>query len=152
MFKKILLWCALICCMSLIFNFSSQEATRSDDVSSNFIKTIVKIVDFNDRLSEEEIEKIAENLNFLIRKAAHFSIYALLGLLFSLLICQYKSIKTNHFLFAIIFCFLYACSDEIHQLFVPGRSGEIKDVLLDTLGGTFGSGIIKILLIRRERK
>lgn len=152
MFKKILLWCALISCMSLIFYFSSQEASESKGTSSRFIKTIVKIIDFNDNLSEEEIENISESLSVFIRKTAHFSIYALLGIIFSLLLSQYKTYGMRQFLFSIIFCFLYACSDEIHQLFVPGRSGEIKDVLLDTIGGTFGSGIIKILLIGRGKK
>ena len=152
MFKKILLWITLISCMSLIFYFSSQEATESKGTSSRFIKTIVKIIDFNDKLSEEEIESICERLSVFIRKTAHFSIYALLGVIFSLLLYQYKIYGMKQFLFAILFCFLYACSDEIHQLFVPGRSGEIKDVLLDTFGGAFGSGILKILSIGRGRK
>ncbi len=152
MFKKILLWCALISCMSLIFYFSSQKATQSKSTSSRFIKTIVRIIDFNDKLSEEEIDAISENLSTLVRKTAHFSIYALLGVLSSLLLSQYKIYGMRQFLFAILFCFLYACSDEIHQLFVPGRSGEIKDVFLDTFGGAFGCGIIKILLIGRGKK
>ena len=152
MFKKILLWCALISCMSLIFYFSSQEATESQNTSSRFIKTIVKIVDFKNTFSDEKVAEIAEKLSVSVRKIAHFSIYALLGLIFALLISQYKIYGTRQFLFALIFCFLYACSDEIHQLFVPGRSGEIKDVLLDTFGGAFGIGITKIILIRRDRK
>ncbi len=151
MIKKILLWCALISCMSLIFYFSSQEATVSKGTSSRFIKTIVKIIDFNDKLSEEEIDGICESLSVFIRKTAHFSIYALLILIFALLLSQYKVYGMRQFLFALLFCFLYACSDEIHQLFVPGRSGEIKDVLLDTLGGAFGCGIIKILSIGRGK-
>ena len=31
-------------------------------------------------------------------------------------------------------CFLYACTDELHQLFIAGRSAEIKDVLIDSFG------------------
>ena len=150
MFKKIILWCALISCMSLIFCFSSQEADVSQSTSSRFIKTIVKIIDFGDKLSEKNIETISEKLSVFIRKTAHFSIYAILTLIFTLLLSQYKIYGMRQFLFALLFCFLYACSDEIHQLFVAGRSGEIKDVLLDTLGGAFGSAVIKIL--NRERK
>ena len=149
MFKKIILWCALIFCMSLIFYFSSQEATVSKGTSSRFIKTIVRIIDFNDNLMEKEINAISEKLSTLVRKTAHFSIYAILCALAALLLYQYGFFGWKQFLFALAFCFLYACSDEIHQLFVEGRSGEIKDVLLDTLGGAFGSGIIKIFSIRR---
>ena len=35
----------------------------------------------------------------------------------------------------IVFVFLYACSDEIHQLFVLGREGAVRDVIIDTCGG-----------------
>ena len=34
--------------------------------------------------------------------------------------------------------FLYACSDEFHQLFIPGRSGEFRDVMIDSTGGIIG--------------
>lgn len=152
MIKKILLWCALIFCMSLIFYFSSQKATESKKTSSRFIIKIVKAIDINDSLSEKEIENIAESLSVLVRKTAHFSIYALLGVLAALLLYQYRIYGLRQFLFALIFCFLYACSDEIHQLFVEGRSGEIKDVLLDTFGGAFGAGITKILSNRSKTK
>jgi VanZ family protein len=37
-------------------------------------------------------------------------------------------------MYSFILCFLYACSDEIHQLYVPGRSGNIKDVFVDSIG------------------
>jgi VanZ family protein len=43
--------------------------------------------------------------------------------------------------------FLYACSDEIHQLFVPNRSGELLDVLLDTFGGSLG--VLSISFFKR---
>ena len=42
---------------------------------------------------------------------------------------------------SIIFSFLYACTDEIHQIFVPGRSAQFRDVLIDTLGASFGATI-----------
>ena len=46
----------------------------------------------------------------------------------------------------IVFCFLYACSDEIHQLFVPGRSGMFTDVLIDT-GGAVTGMLVSMLLM-----
>ena len=42
---------------------------------------------------------------------------------------------------SILFSFLYACTDEIHQIFVPGRSAQFRDVLIDTLGASFGATI-----------
>ena len=35
--------------------------------------------------------------------------------------------------------FLYACTDEFHQLFVPGRSGNFRDVIIDTSGGVLSA-------------
>ena len=43
---------------------------------------------------------------------------------------------------SLIFTFLYACSDEFHQLFITGRSGEFRDVMIDTIGGFIGSTIL----------
>ena len=42
---------------------------------------------------------------------------------------------------SIFLSFLYACTDEIHQIFVPGRSAQFRDVLVDTLGASFGATI-----------
>ena len=42
---------------------------------------------------------------------------------------------------SITLSFLYACTDEIHQIFVPGRSAQFRDILIDTLGASFGATI-----------
>ena len=45
-------------------------------------------------------------------------------------------------------------TDEIHQLFVPGRSGQITDVILDSCGGLIGAVLSAIILylIRKRKK
>lgn len=48
---------------------------------------------------------------------------------------------------SIFLSFLYACTDELHQIFVPGRSAQFRDVLIDTLGASFGA-IITYLIIK----
>jgi VanZ family protein len=48
-------------------------------------------------------------------------------------------------LYAIMFVFLYACSDEIHQHFVDGRVAAFKDVLIDTAGGICSCLIVSIM-------
>ena len=76
-------------------------------------------------------------LNILIRKIAHFVIYFVLG--FFVIFALSKTTKLNIFnifIISILICFLYACTDELHQLLVPGRSGEIKDVILDSSGSS----------------
>ena len=42
--------------------------------------------------------------------------------------------------------FLYACTDEIHQIFVPGRSAQFRDILIDTLGASFGATITYLII------
>ena len=55
------------------------------------------------------------------------------------MLCKtFKGDNWKKILISIGLAFLYACSDEIHQLFVNGRSGEFTDVLLDTCGAGFG--------------
>ena len=50
-------------------------------------------------------------------------------------------------LLALFISFLYACSDEFHQLFINGRSGQVSDVLLDTIGA--GLGILMVVILRK---
>ena len=66
------------------------------------------------------------------------------------LLREYMVINTKLVLLSLLICFLYACSDEIHQLFVPGRSGEARDVLIDTLGACLGVSFY--YLVFRKKK
>lgn len=43
--------------------------------------------------------------------------------------------------FALLICVLYAISDEVHQKFIPGRSGEVRDVIIDTAGASVGISV-----------
>lgn len=52
----------------------------------------------------------------------------------------------------IAFVFLYACSDEFHQYFIPGRAMAFKDVLIDTSGGITGYIIVTIIEKVKIRK
>ena len=145
MIKKSVLWILIVFCMGTIFFLSSQEATESKKVSSGVIKTIVKAVDFTNELNEEELNNIAEDLTFIVRKGAHFSAYAIICILWSLLLSEYNICGKRNLLFSLLICFLYACSDEIHQIFVPGRSGEIRDVIIDSCGAITGYIFLKLL-------
>ena len=88
----------------------------------------------------------------MVRKSAHFFEYAILGILFLLTLRsfgvgdRYGYVKT--IIAAIVLVCLYSISDELHQSFVPGRNGNIKDVFIDTSGGVTGIillwGILKL--------
>ena len=55
-------------------------------------------------------------------------------------------------LLSIFLAFLYACSDEVHQLFVAGRSGQASDVLLDTFGAMVGVGVYYLLFKKKMKE
>ena len=137
--------------MLTIFGFSSQVAEKSKKTSSKVITKVVETIDVRKELTKPQKEKITEDLTFIVRKGAHFSIYAILGIFIFLLVKEYNFSMKKCIVTAIIASFIYACSDEFHQTFVSGRSGELRDILIDTAGATVGCMII-ILLKNVEKK
>lgn len=137
----------LIFWMIFIFNMSSRNAVQSSDLSGGFINIVLEVIskDFRE-LDEASKMQIVSKLQFIVRKAAHFSIYAILGILLFLVLEHLTSDSARSILNAITISFLYALSDETHQAFVPGRSGEIRDIIIDTLGAI--CGVILIILFR----
>lgn len=79
-----------------------------------------------------------EILTFITRKAAHTVAYLVLGVLAYNVFRQYDVSARRRVALSIAMVVAYAASDEIHQLFVPGRSGELRDVLIDTTAGVLG--------------
>ena len=154
MIRKIIFWILTIFWAILIFSFSAEPADISDKTSIGFTETIitflvkVDIIDIpvSSLGAEEFIHNIAEKINHYIRKLAHFTAYLILGILvYNLLLCYFKNKKS--LILTLVICLLYAISDEIHQLFVPGRAGQIKDVLIDFSGATLG--VLSVWLIGR---
>lgn len=131
--KKIVLTILLVIWMALIFWFSNQGSVKSTEKSQSFVRntivTIYKLFDSN--ASEEKLETIVEMFDVPVRKVAHFTEYFILGIL---VFFTFRSYGIKNIYIMIAFCFIYSCSDEIHQLFVPGRSGNLIDVILDSLG------------------
>lgn len=80
-----------------------------------------------------------------IRKLAHFTIYMILGIAVMNYMNTYKMDNKRRIILTIIVGMLYATSDEIHQFFVPGRSAEVRDVCIDTLGVICGVIIATIV-------
>ncbi len=133
----------IICWMFMIFNFSSQNGEQSSSLSSGIIVKIVEIVKGNE-LSTDEKEKYIEEYSFIIRKLAHFSVYFVLGLLIYNLLKDFLPVTPVLFIYSLLFCIIYSCTDEIHQLFVGGRHGSIIDVLIDSVGSIIGISIYYI--------
>ena len=148
--KKTISIISLILWMIIIFSFSSADANKSTGTSDKVITTMIeikdKIIDQETPISEKEI--IVKNSSFYVRKIAHITEYLILGLLMFNALKQFNILNIYY---AIILCILYSCTDEFHQLFINGRSGSFRDVLIDTIGILLGTYLYKILVIKKKK-
>lgn len=138
--KRIVLISTLVLLLLTIFIFSGQNGAKSINTSDAFAsKVIDKLAQIKKKnLSETRKQELIYETRFLIRKIAHFALYFLLGIITYLVISIYKD--KNIFIISLIICIVFASIDEIHQLFIVGRTAQVYDVFIDTLGS--GSGII----------
>ena len=85
-------------------------------------------------------------MSYAVRKTGHFGEYGMLGILVTGFLLTFEGIrklqKRYIVLFATLWCMLYAATDEVHQLFVKGRSAEIIDVFVDAFGGFLAAVIL----------
>lgn len=127
-----------ILCMVGIFIFSMDDSEHSSSKSGDITETAVEVfVKDYDNMSPDKKADIFSKAEHIIRKLAHYSVYTALGFLASMTVGKRRllSRKSGG---VMLFCFLYACSDELHQYFVPGRSCQFTDVLIDTGGALTG--------------
>lgn len=137
---RMIAWAPVLFLMGIIFYLSHQPATASSELSSGITEMIVDILETVMPFIQIEMS----NFHFWIRKSAHFFTYFTLGIL------VVNALSPNHFYkyrLALAICVAYAISDEAHQLFIPGRSGEVRDVLIDSAGALLG--IVVYVLIRK---
>lgn len=134
----------IIIWMTFIFLMSNQPAETSDSQSLGIISMLSK-------LGIDMSGIFADIANFIVRKCAHFLEYMILGFLIINLIKE--DLKLKYIILIVIGgVFLYACTDEFHQLFVLGRDGNIRDIFIDTSGGTASALLfyLKRLLIKNR--
>ena len=131
----------VILCLVICW-FSAQGGKISSLQSDFFVDKIIAefFPDFNSYNADAQ-EDLRLFLAKFVRKGAHFLAYTGMGMISFLAFFRVKKYGAR-FLGAVGFTFAFACLDEIHQLFVPGRSGRIFDVMLDTCGGIFGAFIV----------
>lgn len=178
----------VITMLCVIFRFSAANATHSSHLSEGVCIRLVRELSaiFPQKFPEEKLVKVAEAIEYPVRKCAHFTEYAVLGITVNLYLwtCyqmeifrgkkkkvteiqwteeklqkiteqeaiiqenllpkienieQKKLSMWNFLIRAEVFCALYACSDELHQYFVPGRSCKFFDVCVDSTGAFFGA-------------
>ena len=127
--------------MILIFSFSAKNGTSSAGMSIGYAKELARILSFLGFFqihSNADLMMHAEAVHTFVRKTAHFTEYAVLGFF------TYKAVscdvldRKKAVLTAQLISTGYASTDEIHQMFVPGREGKVFDVMIDSCGAFCG--------------
>ena len=127
-----------------------QKAVESEGMSHSVGKEIGRlIVPQFTSWSEERQEQFAKMIDFPVRKCAHATEYAVLGVL---ILGTAYSFSEDSRKRSMLICWCagtaYAASDELHQLFVPGRSCQFRDVCIDSAGVL--AGVLVFSLIKHE--
>lgn len=144
--------------MCVIFAFSAQEQEESGAVSETFTYRIVRSADsfLGLNWNDEKLHEIAKEIEGYVRKAAHMTEFGILAVLIYIWIGKWPFTTRKKMLLAILATVLYAASDEIHQLFVAGRSGRVTDVMIDSAGAILGvlifAGVGKCIIFLWSRR
>lgn len=139
--KRCQRWMLAFLWMLVIFFLSAQSGNESGSLSTSLFKPLF------DLLVPMGIP--AEILSLIIRKTAHFTEYLILGILVLRALDTYEIHFSQKVYLAMLLCIAYAISDEIHQIFVPGRAGTLIDVLIDSLGSATS---IAYITIKRKKE
>ena len=147
---KIVLWVLVFLMAGVIFSFSSQPAKKSDSLSKGFTRKVIDTLPQTKHKTDAEKKKIVNNINHFVRKSAHFTAFFFFGLF---LLCAMMLTYSEKYgilkilLISAIIALLYAISDEVHQMFVPKRGPQIKDVCID-----FSGSLLSFIVVMTIRK
>jgi len=146
----VIIWCGTI------FYFSAQTAENSGSQSFPISKGILGAVDklqgksVPDQVLNTEARAFDEN----VRESAHSFLFFILAMFVVNLLRLLRVFGWKAFFITIIFCAVYSLSDEIHQLFVPGRAFQLIDLTLDFIGAVLGLVIfmgVKRCIVSRSK-
>lgn len=154
--KKNIFTLMVILWMAIIFSFSAQPADESEQMSLSVGHVAgLFFADGYEDWPQERQDAFAERIDHVVRKAAHFTEYAVLGVLLALMYRAYGHKGKRLFLLSAGTGSLYAATDEFHQLFVEGRSCQPTDWGIDTCGVIAGAAVVFLLwrgVGRRKRE
>ena len=146
-----ILWMVLIFCMS------AQNSEESSSLSSGMLQKLLSALTPGwDALSLDEQRLRLDRWHTVFRKSGHFSEYTVLGGLltaaFRLKAPERQPLTCYRVWLPPLIALCYAATDELHQRFVPGRSCELRDVMIDFSGALLGTLIVLGLLHLHRRR
>lgn len=149
--KKHLRYIPLILWLILMLSLSSRPATVSAEDSKPFEDSFSVV---QEKIKSSETMKVnfsvfLKSPKYLVRKTAHVILYCGLYMFTVLAFMRDKS-RVKQYIMIFIGCVLYACFDEFYQTFIPGRTGLLQDVLIDSIGIALGL-VLSILIVEIGR-
>ena len=149
---RIVLWALVVLWMAVIFSFSAQVADDSDQTSGRVIRWLLSTFDrsFSSLSPEAQLERIGD-WSFVVRKLAHFTLFAGMGFLAFAAFAVDLPLR-RAFPAALGLGAVRAVLDEVHQSFVPGRSCELRDMGIDCAGVLVGAAFLLLILYWIQRK
>ena len=117
--KKIIYAILIAIWMITVFMLSNESSDESSGTSGNTIRAIINLIPSIRNMEVNEKEAIVKSLQPIVRKLAHFTIYTIGGILAFANINQYNIEMKKKIIFSIAFGFVYAITDETHQMLIP---------------------------------
>lgn len=143
--KKIISWILVILWMILIFFMSHNNGEQSSGHSNKVVSYIYISITKEQNVSEEVLNKYT----FPVRKLSHITEYLILTLLLiNAFNNTFRLSNKRKYIFVFLILVIYAILDEYHQTFIPGRSGQVIDVLIDSIGIIIGI-IINLIYVNK---
>ena len=154
--KKIVLILCLLWICFIAFN-TSQSGTVSNNTSVSITEKLVnKTQDiFNKNEGSNSYINSSEfirKLNKLIRKVAHGFEFLVLAILISFALESFNIKNREVIIYTLFFVLLYAVIDEFRQIYIPGRNSNVKDIVIDFIGGIGGVVISQVVFIFKNKK
>lgn len=137
LYVRLLLWLMAFYYFVVITRFSARTAVQSSMESNGILERIIYFLSGADVNSIDK--ELLHVLHSMIRKLAHFANFFILGFIYTMLANETSGGKKRSMVAAaLLWGFISAIIDEGHQYFVPGRSAQIQDVLIDFSGVVTG--------------
>ncbi len=148
--KRILKFIPMLVMMGVIFFFSQMPGEESAAASGKIFNEVMKIVE---QINQTGLTHLSpDRIHWLIRKAAHFTEYAVFGWCTIYALTDLFKNKWTACIFSEAIVFLYAVSDEFHQNLIPGRYMSAGDVGIDSMGALLGIWMFVLFHKSKKRK
>lgn len=138
----------------VIFTLSGMNSNESNNKSKSSLNILIqetlnltnKVGITDKHPTQTKKDRVINKINLPMRKFAHATVFIILALLIMTCLRTFKLGLKPSFIITILVSFMYALFDEYHQTFIPGRTGQFSDSLIDTLGALIGASLFVLII------